>query len=149
MKRLLDILEPEEIIPEKFWASEYIKRKRKADHISKYNPSIWHENKAGNISSYPYSCALRANASHNYLLVNGERRLTPREMLRLQGFPDSYKIVCSDSQTRTQAGNSLPIPVANSLILEVLKKLQKHSRLRGEEAFEGKTVLKKSETKEC
>ena len=43
-------------------------------------PSIWHENKSGNISSYPYSCALRAVDSYNYLLVNGERRLTPREM---------------------------------------------------------------------
>ena len=36
--------------------------------------------------------------AHNYLLVNGQRRLTPREMLRLQGFPDWYKIVVSDSQ---------------------------------------------------
>src|SRR6218665_1224330 len=55
--------------------------------------SLCHKNKAGHICSYPYSCALRAGASYNYLLVNGERRLTPREMFRLQGFPDSYKIV--------------------------------------------------------
>ena len=42
-------------------------------------PSIWHENKGRNISANEFSCALRANASHNYLLVNGIRRLTPKE----------------------------------------------------------------------
>jgi len=52
-------------------------------------------------------------------LVNGERRLTPREMLRLQGFPDSYKIVCNYSQTRKQAGNSLPVPVAQAVLLNL------------------------------
>jgi DNA (cytosine-5)-methyltransferase 1 len=78
-------------------------------HHSEYYPAVWHENKAGNISSYPYSCALRAGASYNYLLVNGERRLTPREMLRLQGFPDSFEIVVSDCQTRKQAGNAVPV----------------------------------------
>ena len=34
------------------------------------------------------------------MLVDGVRRLTPREMLRLQGFPDEFKIVVSDAQTR-------------------------------------------------
>ena len=79
-------------------------------------PSIWHENKSGNISSYPYSCALRAGASYNYLLVNGERRLTPREMLRLQGFPDDFKIVVSDCQTRKQAGNAIPVDMVKMVI---------------------------------
>ena len=78
--------------------------------------TIWHENKAGHISAYPYSCALRAGASYNYLLVNGERRLTPREMLRLQGFPEKFQIVCTDSQTRRQARNSLPVNVAEAVI---------------------------------
>jgi hypothetical protein len=64
---------------------------------------------------------LRAGASYNYLLVNGERRLTPREMLRLQGFPDSFRIACSDWQTRKQAGNSLPVPVAAAVIEAVFE----------------------------
>ncbi|HRQ31585.1 MAG TPA: DNA cytosine methyltransferase, partial [Anaerolineales bacterium] len=63
----------------------------------------------------PFSCALRAGASYNYLLVNGERRLTPREMLRLQGFPDSFKIVVSDSQLRKQAGNAVPVNLARAV----------------------------------
>ena len=85
-------------------------------HTAKVKPAIWHENKSGNISSYPYSCALRAGASYNYLLVDGERRLTPREMLRLQGFPDEFKIVVSDTQTRKQAGNAIPVDMLAAVI---------------------------------
>lgn len=118
--KLEDILEPDEDIDPKFFASERIVEKRLARHTSEYSPSIWHENKSGNISSYPYSCALRAGASYNYLLVNGRRRLTPREMLRLQGFPDTFKIVCNDSQTRKQAGNAVPVNVIKSVLKEAL-----------------------------
>ncbi len=103
-------------VDSKHYASDYIVKKRKSTHQSKYYPSIWHENKGGNIGSHPYACALRAGASYNYLLVNGERRLTPREMLRLQGYPDSFKIVCNDSATRRQAGNSVPVPMIEAAI---------------------------------
>ena len=89
-------------------------------HTAKVTPSIWHENKSGNISSYPYSCALRAGASYNYLLVNGERRLTPREMLRLQGFPDEFVIAVSDTQTRKQAGNAIPVTMVEKVIEKFL-----------------------------
>lgn len=118
MKPLTDILEPN---PDpKNFVSERIRAKRHAEHQSKFSPSIWHENKAGHISSYPYSCALRAGASYNYLLVNGDRRLTPREMLRLQGFPETFQIVCNDSQVRKQAGNAVPVPLAQAAIKGVL-----------------------------
>ncbi|OQY25577.1 MAG: DNA (cytosine-5-)-methyltransferase [Candidatus Cloacimonetes bacterium 4572_55] len=111
---LNDILEDN--VADKHYASERIKQKRLESHTPMHTPSVWHENKAGNISSYPYSCALRAGASYNYLLVNGERRLTPREMLRLQGFPDSYKIVVSDAQTRKQAGNAVPVNLVRAVV---------------------------------
>ncbi len=107
-------------VDKKHYASDYIKDKRKSTHKSAYALSIWHENKAGNICSYPYSCALRAGASYNYLLVNGERRLTPREMFRLQGFPDTYKIIETDSQARKQAGNAVPVNLVKSVILKLL-----------------------------
>ncbi|MDR2446595.1 MAG: DNA (cytosine-5-)-methyltransferase [Treponema sp.] len=118
--KLEDILEKEDAVDAKYFASDQIVKKRKAKHASEFYPGIWHENKGGNISSYPYSCALRAGASYNYLLVNGMRRLTSREMLRLQGFPDSFKIVCSDSQTRKQAGNAVPVNVIKAVLKEAL-----------------------------
>jgi DNA (cytosine-5)-methyltransferase 1 len=117
MKPLEEILEKN--VDKKYYASDYIRKNRLKQHGPAPSPSIWHENKSGHISAYPFSCALRAGASHNYLLVNGERRLTPREMLRLQGFPDSYKIIGSYSQTRKQAGNSLPVPVATAVLKNI------------------------------
>jgi DNA (cytosine-5)-methyltransferase 1 len=117
------ILEKE--VSKKHFVSDKILEKRMSQHISEYFPAIWHENKAGNICSYPYSCALRAGASYNYLLVNGIRRLTPREMLRLQGFPDSFKIAVPDSQVRKQAGNAVPVPMVEEVIKSMLPNLSK------------------------
>lgn len=120
MKNLKDILLHDNDVEPKYFASETIRKKRKSKHTSKYDVSIWHENKSGNITSHLYSCTLRAGASYNYLLVNGVRRLTPREQLRLQGFPDSFKIVCNDSQTRKQAGNAAPVSMIKSVLREVM-----------------------------
>jgi DNA (cytosine-5)-methyltransferase 1 len=120
--RLDDVLEPDCDVDAKHFASGRIAEKRLEGHRSYFCPSVWHENKSGHISSYPYSCALRAGASYNYLLVNGRRRLTPREMLRLQGFPDSFRIVCSDSQTRRQAGNAVPVNVVGAVLREALRR---------------------------
>jgi DNA (cytosine-5)-methyltransferase 1 len=117
-KSLNEILETK--VDKKYYASEFIREKRKEKHQSSYYPSIWHENKSGNICSYPYSCALRSGASHNYLLVNGERRLTPREMFRLQGFPDWYKIVVSDAQAKKQAGNAVPVNMIKAVVQKLL-----------------------------
>ncbi len=111
----------EKKVPRRFFASDYIRNRRWSVVKPTKEPTIWHENKAGHISAHPFSCALRAGASYNYLLVNGERRLTPREMLRLQGFPDSYRIVCNESQTRKQAGNSVPVPVVEAVLGRVFQ----------------------------
>ncbi|MHC1605402.1 MAG: DNA cytosine methyltransferase [Candidatus Methanofastidiosia archaeon] len=119
MKPLNEILEKN--VPKEYFASEHIRKKRLSKQKPTKEPTIWHENKAGNISAYPFSCALRAGASYNYLLVNGERRLTSREMLRLQGFPEEFKIICSYTQTRKQAGNSLPVPVAQVVIKNTIE----------------------------
>lgn len=118
-----DILESDEGIEERYWASEEIRRKRfeKVKGKEVPYPSIWHENKSGNISPNEFSCALRAGASYNYLLVNGTRRLTPRELLRLQGFPESYKVVVSDQQIRKQTGNSVAVPVIRAVAKEMIK----------------------------
>ncbi len=118
MKSLSEILEKD--VPIKYFASSTMQQKRLSAHKSNNSPTIWHENKAGHISSYPFSCALRANASYNYLLVDGIRRLTPREQLRLQGFPDSYKISGTESQIRKLTGNSLPVPIAKSVIRQIV-----------------------------
>ncbi len=128
MRPLADLLEPN---PDpKHFASEKIRAKRKAAHSASVSPAIWHENKGGNISSHEWSCALRANASYNYLLLDGERRPTPRELLRLQGFPDSWQILCNDSQTRKQAGNAVPVPMVQAVIEQVVKVIEEDAVTR-------------------
>jgi DNA (cytosine-5)-methyltransferase 1 len=51
------------------------------------------------------------------------RKLTPREALRLQGFPDTHQIVCSDIQTYRQAGNAVAVPVVEALARQVVAAL--------------------------
>ena len=114
---LAEVLEDE--VPLTYLASEAIRQKRQAKHQSPYELSIWHENKGGNVSSHPFSCALRAGASYNYLLVNGERRLTPREMLRLQGFPEWFELPGTYQQIRKQTGNAVPVPVVQAVLEKV------------------------------
>ncbi len=124
-KPLTEILENENDIPESYFLSPEMRQKRHAA-LKKEPPypSIWHENIGGNISPLPYSCALRAGGSYNYLVVNGERRLTSREMLRLQGFPDTFKINIPYSQARKVAGNSVTIPVIRAIAKEIISSLE-------------------------
>ena len=56
------------------------------------------------------------------------RKLTPRECLRLQGFPENFKIVVSDTQAYKQAGNAMSINVVK-MILEQIK-LAKNKEFR-------------------
>lgn len=134
-KTLSDILEPDDQIDKKHFLSDYFYKKlwQKIKEQNKQpitNPSIWHENKGGNIGMHPYSCALRANGSYNYLTVNGKRRLTPREMLRLQGYPDSFKIIVPDTQARKQAGNSVVIPKIQAVARAMIKAMSQKPQCR-------------------
>lgn len=120
---LKSLLEEHSKVDKRYFVSDRIAKKRiekiKGKHAP--TPSIWHENKQGNIGIHDFSCALRAGASHNYLLVDGIRRLTPREHLNLQGFPKNFKIVASDAQMRKQAGNSVPVSVIREVAKSMIK----------------------------
>ena len=51
------------------------------------------------------------------------RRLTPRECARLQGFPDDFKIVVSDTQAYKQFGNSVVVPLMTDVAGLIVSKL--------------------------
>lgn len=51
----------------------------------------------------------------------GIRRMTPREWARLQGFPESFKIVVSDQQAYKQFGNSVAVPAILATGKQILK----------------------------
>lgn len=87
-------------------------------------PYISHENVAGSVTPHSYSCALRAGASANYILINDERRPSAREMLRLQGFPDEFKIVVGYGKIKHQTGNSVAVPVISAVAKCLIEKME-------------------------
>lgn len=138
-KTLSDILEPGGQIDKKHFLSDAY-RKKLEKRLKEQNkritarPVVLHENKGGNLGIHAYSCALRANGSYNYLTVNAERRLTPREMLRLQGFPDTFKIVVPDMQLRKQAGNAVVIPKIEAVARAMVKAMEQEPVLESAQA---------------
>ncbi len=54
----------------------------------------------------------------------GLRQLTPRECMRLQGFPDSYKMHPKDALAYKQAGNAVAVPVVEAILRNLLKEIE-------------------------
>ena len=126
--RLTDILEKEVDI--KYYVRKEIKDSR-LERLKDKNypkPYISHENMAGSITPHPYSSCLRAGASANYILINDERRPTEREMLRIQGFPDTYKIVVSYGKIKKQTGNSVAVPVIRAVANQMIKSIREYEQ---------------------
>ena len=56
------------------------------------------------------------------------RRLTPRECARLMGFPETFRIIVSDTQAYKQFGNSVVVPVVEHIANSIIDCLTKNSR---------------------
>ena len=56
--------------------------------------------------------------------------MTMREMLRLQGFPEDYKIVVGYQAMRKLAGNTVAIPCVEAVLKSVLRVLEKPIQMR-------------------
>lgn len=126
-KKLSDILERK--VDAKYYVRDEIRSSR-IERLKDKNypkPYISHENMAGSVTPHPYCSALRAGASANYILINDERRPTERELLRIQGFPDSYKIVVPYGKIKKQTGNSVAVPVIKAVANEMLKALRAYN----------------------
>ena len=123
-KGLDDILEKK--VDKKYYVRDAIRESRLARLKDKNYPKpyISHENMSGSITPHPYSSALRAGASANYILINDERRPTEREMLRIQGFPDTYKIVVPYTKMKKQCGNSVAVPVIEAVAEQMIHSLK-------------------------
>lgn len=129
-KSLSDVLQ--EHVDARYYVSESIRdsRLRRLKDKEFPKPYISHENMAKSVTPHPYSSALRAGASANYILINDERRPTEREMLRLQGFPEDFKIVVSYTQIRHQCGNSVAVPMIEAVAREMLYALRCYAEKR-------------------
>ena len=123
-KTLSDILETN--VDRKYYVRPEIRDSRllRLKNPDYPKPYISHENIAGSITPHPYSSALRAGASANYILINDERRPTERELLRIQGFPDTFKIVVPYGKIKHQTGNSVAVPVIEAVAKQMISALK-------------------------
>lgn len=93
-------------------------RRRKEEHKKKGNGfgfSLFDEN-----SSYANTISARYYKDGSEVLIDqgtgiNPRKLTPRECARLQGFPETYIIPVSDTQSYKQFGNSVTVPVVRAV----------------------------------
>lgn len=102
-----------------------IKKGYLSNYDQKYNPVC------GNMSFEvfkfldPNSISITLTASDTNRLgvvQNGiARRLTPRECARLQGFPESYKLLDNDNAVYKQMGNAVSVPVIEALMTDLLE----------------------------
>lgn len=91
----------------------------------KYNPV------AGNMSFEVFkfldpesiSITLTASDTNRLGIVHKgiARRLTARECARLQGFPDTYKLLDNDNAVYKQMGNAVSVPVIEAVVTDLLK----------------------------
>lgn len=84
------------------------------------------ENKKG---VCPTLTANMGQGGHNVPIIRdskGIRKLTPTECFRLQGFPNDFKLpkTLSDSALYMQAGNSVTVPVVESIATNIRKALE-------------------------
>lgn len=124
--KLEDILEKD--VDEKYYVRPAIRESRlmRLKNPNYPKPYISHENVGGSVTPHPFSCALRAGASANYILINDERRPTEREMLRIQGFPEDYKIVLPYGKVKHQCGNSVAVPVMKAVAQQMMIALKRY-----------------------
>jgi len=102
-----------------------IKKGYLSNYDDKYNPVC------GNMSFEvfkfldPESISITLTASDTNrigVVQNGiPRRLTPRECARLQGFPETYKLLENDNSVYKQMGNAVSVPVVNAIITDLIE----------------------------
>ncbi len=85
---------------------------------------------------------------HNVPIIKdqkGIRRLTPKECLRFQGFPESYMLpnYLPDSQLYKQIGNSVTVPVIEAMAKQIMQALDETSLMNRRIAVDISYPIKK------
>ena len=83
------------------------------------------------------SPTLLARADTTKILINNRvRKLTPLECERLQGLPDNYTSVLSDTQRYKSVGNGFTVPVIEFFLKNLKKRPQKKPYFIQEKLFQ-------------
>ncbi|SDC38017.1 DNA (cytosine-5)-methyltransferase 1 [Terribacillus halophilus] len=87
------------------------------------------------VSSYSRTLSARYYKDGSEILIpqgpnKNPRRLTPRECARLQGFPDEFKIVVSNTAAYKQFGNSVAVPVVRLIADKMIQAIERNYVIR-------------------
>ena len=116
MTPLKDLLQPDP--PASMTVSARIEKTRKKAHTS----AVTSHRLSGTRTNQVWSPAIHTRVLYvprpatTILLVNGKRRLTTREMLRLQGFPDEYRLEVPITTARKLTGHAVAVPVVKAVV---------------------------------
>ncbi len=66
-----------------------------------------------------------------YLINKKVRKLTPKECLKLQGFPTGFKLPTSNNLAYKQLGNSVSVPVIRSIMKNIISSIEVSQRKPG------------------
>lgn len=122
--RLGDILESnvddKYTLSDRLWAGHQRRRKEHGEKGNGFGYCMFDDN-----SEYTSTMSARYYKDGSEILIKQKRKnprkLTPKEALRLQGFPEDYIIPVSDTQAYKQCGNSVAVPVIRAISKEVIK----------------------------
>lgn len=121
---LEDDVDEKYTISDKLWAGH---QRRKKEHVAKgygFGYRLFN-----NKSEYTSTMSARYYKDGSEILIEQEnknpRKLTPREAARLQGYPEDFVIPVSDAQAYRQFGNSVAVPVIESLAEVIIREMEK------------------------
>lgn len=110
-------------ISDQLWAGHQRRKKKNTLEGKGFGFSLFDQD-----SNYTNTVSARYYKDGSEILIKQEgknpRKLTPREVARLQGFPEEFLIPVSDTQAYKQFGNSVTVPVIHSISKEILKVLK-------------------------
>lgn len=114
--------DPKYTISDRLYAGHLRRRKEHAEKGNGFGFSSFNKD-----SAYTSTISARYYKDGSEILIEQKnknpRKLTPREAAKLQGYPDNYVIPVSDNQAYKQFGNSVSVPVIQTIFREINNQL--------------------------
>lgn len=98
--------------PKELQNNSDLKRAMRRLHFDEVSPTIVHNN------------------NDHYYHPKENRRVTIREMARIQGYPDDYFFCGPKSEQSRQVGNSVPVPLAYHIAKSIINYLDEENKYR-------------------
>ncbi|WP_337968210.1 DNA (cytosine-5-)-methyltransferase [uncultured Flavobacterium sp.] len=115
-------VDPKYTISDKLYAGHIRRRKEHGEKGNGFGFSSFNKD-----SNYTSTISARYYKDGSEILIEQKnknpRKLTPREAANLQGYPDNFIIPVSDNQSYKQFGNSVSVPVIQTIFNEIKKQL--------------------------